>query len=56
MLKIKLYLLTSLLKYYERIHISAMIASVFKNLLLQISINEYIIHYLNKSGKVPQEL
>lgn len=54
MLKLKLHPLTSLLKYYERIHILAMIASVFKNLLLQISINEYIIHCLNKSRKVPR--
>lgn len=54
MLKIKLHPLTSLLKYYERRHILAMIVSVFKNLLLQISINEYIIHCLNKSRKAPR--
>lgn len=51
MLIIKLHPLTSLLNY-ERIHILAMIASVFKNLHLQISINGYIIHCLNKNKKV----
>lgn len=46
---IKLHSLASLLKYYERIHILAMIVSVFKNFYKSVQTSIHYILCLNKS-------
>lgn len=50
---IKLHSLASLLKYYERIHILAMIVSVFKNFYKSVQTNILYILCLNKSKNLP---
>lgn len=50
---IKLHSLASLLKYCERIHILAMIVSVFKNFYKSVQTNIHYILCLNKSKKLP---